>query len=233
VVSIFVNPLQFGPNEDLKNYPRDIKRDSAMLSESGVDVLFVPDAADITSKEALTYVDVKGLGDKLCGASRPGHFRGVATIVAKLFNIVRPDKAYFGLKDFQQFLIIKKMVSDLNIPVSVKALPTVRERDGLARSSRNSYLNADERVRAPSIYAALCTAAEMISGGEKNPDKVRDMIKRKISVNMPSSRIDYIEVCDPETLDPVAAIKGRVLVAVAVRSGKARLIDNIIAEAKK
>ncbi|MCM8792616.1 MAG: pantoate--beta-alanine ligase [Candidatus Omnitrophica bacterium] len=226
VVSIFVNPIQFGPKEDFQRYPRDLKRDVRLCKKAGVDVIFYPHAQDMYSKNFKTYVVVEELSDKLCGSFRPGHFKGVTTVVAKLFNIVQPDIAYFGQKDAQQAIIIKRMVKDLNIPVRIRVLPIVRESDGLAMSSRNVYLNEDERRRAVIIYNALRYAQDLVRKKTKNSsfiiNRVKNIIKPKVD------KIDYIEIVDLEELLPVDKIKGKVLLAIAVRIGKTRLIDNSI-----
>ncbi len=231
VVSIFVNPAQFGPGEDLKKYPKDLARDKALLKSFDVDLLFYPKADDIYPEGFNTFVEVKGLPDKLCGRSRPAHFRGVTTIVAKLFNLVSPTYAFFGEKDYQQQLIIKRMVKDLNLPVEVISLPTIREFDGLAMSSRNRYLNGKQRKYAASLYRALSFAKQEIEGGEKGSKKIisqmRSLIKKFRDI-----KIDYISIVDPQTLCDVKTIKGSVLIAVAAYIGKARLIDSILASAK-
>ncbi len=227
VVSIFVNPIQFGPGEDLGEYPRDLKRDIRICRDNGVDVVFSPALKAVYSKGFSTYVHVEGLTKYLCGESRPGHFRGVTTVVAKLFNIVRPDAAYFGQKDLQQAIVIKRMVRDLNMPVKIKVMPIVRERDGLAMSSRNLYLSPQERKQAGSLYKSLNLARDLYRKGERDPKKIirrmKDMILREGSAG-----IDYISIVDIERLERLKRISGRALVAVAVRIGRVRLIDNII-----
>ena len=227
VVSIFVNPKQFSKNEDLDNYPRDLKRDEEMARLAGSDVLFYPSAEDMYPEGYATYVDVERMSVSLCGASRPGHFRGVATVVAKLFGIVKPDIAYFGQKDAQQSIVIKKMVEDLNMDVEIKVLPTVREKDGLAMSSRNMYLSEKERKDALCLYQALAKAETAVKSGERNTVKIvkmmEDIVKEK-----PTARIDYIEAVDAKTLNPVDTISGDTLMALAVFIGKTRLIDNTI-----
>jgi len=226
VVSIFVNPTQFGPNEDFKKYPRDLAKDSSYLERAGVDCLFYPVAEDVYPPGYRTYVEVHGLQDRLCGKSRPGHFRGVATVVLKLFNIVQPDRAFFGAKDAQQVLIIERMAKDLNLGVEVVTCPLIREADGLALSSRNAYLSSEERRAALVLSKSLRAAEEMVRAGERDPSKVvaamRSMIKAE-----PTARVDYIEAVDPLNLDPVAELRGEVLVALAVFIGSTRLIDNI------
>jgi pantoate--beta-alanine ligase len=231
VVSIFVNPIQFAPLEDLKTYPSDLKRDIAMLSRLGVNYVFVPEAKEIYPAGFSTFVEVAGLSDALCGKSRPGHFRGVATIVAKLFNIVRPDAAFFGMKDYQQLMVIKKMASDLNMGVKIIGLPTVRERDGLAMSSRNKYLTAGERRSASALYGSLTSARDEIERGERDTKKLVAMIKREIFSAIPKVRIDYVEIRDSKSLAPIRVINGKILIALAVKVGNARLIDNILVNA--
>ena len=237
VISIFVNPLQFGPKEDFRRYPRNLKGDAGLARTAGVDIIFAPSVKGMYNNAfpperptglAGTFVDMPNLTDKLCGQSRPGHFRGVMTDVAKLFNIVQPDIAYFGQKDFQQALIIRKMAQDLNMNLEVKTLPTVREPDGLAMSSRNKYLSIMERCYANRLYRSLLKAKGLILSGEKNCRKIvkamRDTIK-----TIPGNRIDYVEITDPETLESIKRIKKRpVLIVLAVCVGKTRLIDNIV-----
>jgi len=231
VVSIFVNPIQFGPAEDYKRYPRDLKKDLQLLKAYEPIVVFSPDAKEMYGTDFRSFVEVSGLGEKLCGRSRPGHFRGVTTVVAKLFNIVKPDYAFFGEKDYQQQLIIKKMVKDLNFDTQIITIPTVRESDGLAKSSRNKYLSKDERKSAPVLYRSLIEAKTMIQAGEKDPQKIIKEIKRLLSGEAPIE-IEYISIVDPENLEDIKKIKGKVLIALAARVGKTRLIDNITASAK-
>ncbi|MDD5383082.1 MAG: pantoate--beta-alanine ligase, partial [Candidatus Margulisbacteria bacterium] len=231
VVSIFVNPLQFGPSEDLARYPRSLKKDEQLLKDFDVDALFLPAADTMYCPGFKTYVEVDSLSKKLCGRTRPAHFRGVSTIVAKLFNIVAPDYAFFGEKDFQQQVIIKRMVKDLNFPVEVISLPTVREYDGLAMSSRNKYLTPKERKQAVVLYKSLLLAKEEIEKGERNIHKITLRLRSVIG-SVPNIRLDYAAIVDPETLEEVKAIKGRVLIALAGQIGKARLIDNLVVEAK-
>jgi pantoate--beta-alanine ligase len=226
VVSIFVNPTQFGPNEDFKRYPRDLARDSAFLEGAGVDVLFAPDAAGIYPPGYRTYVEVEGLQDKLCGRSRPGHFRGVATVVLKLFDIVGPDLAFFGAKDAQQVLIIKRMARDLDLDVEVVTCPLVREPDGLALSSRNAYLGPEERRAALSLSTGLRWAEKAFAAGERDAARLVAGVRAVIEAE-PLARIDYVEAVDAETLEPVAEVRGEVLVALAVFVGPTRLIDNV------
>lgn len=226
VVSIFVNPTQFGPSEDFKRYPRNLKKDMELLKKAGCDLIFAPKTKDIYPKGYLTYVDVEELSAKLEGASRPGHFKGVCTIVAKLFNIVQPDYAIFGQKDAQQALIIKKMTEDLNFPVKIIVSPTVREKDGLAFSSRNNYLNSGERREAKVLYQALKMGKKLIESGEKNPEKIiREM--RKLINKQKLAKIDYIALTDIKRLEPVKEIKGELLLSLAVKFGITRLIDNL------
>jgi pantoate--beta-alanine ligase len=233
VVSIFVNPTQFGPNEDFERYPRQFDKDKELLERENVDYIFYPSVSEMYPEGYETYVYLEKLPEHLCGLSRPGHFRGVATVVAKLFNIVQPDKAYFGQKDYQQALIIKKMVRDLNFPIEIVVMPIVREYDGLAMSSRNMYLSHEERKNANVLYKSLQRAKELIKGGERDVNKIKKEMEKIIS-SVPS-RIDYIEIVHPETLDSLEVIPGkgvidRVVVAVAVFIGSARLIDNEIVE---
>lgn len=227
VVSIFVNPAQFGPKEDLKKYPRDLKRDLKLLSKCNVDAVFYPSANEMYPDGYKTDIEVKGLSDKLCGASRPGHFRGVTTVVAKLFNIVMPDTAYFGEKDFQQLVIIRKMVKDLNMGVKIISMPTIREKDGLAMSSRNSYLSKEEREKALVIYRSLKLAKALVRSGVTDSSRIRSaMLKMMRTAGI--SRVDYISICDPETLEEKKKINGKTLIAAAVHIGKTRLIDNVV-----
>ncbi len=226
VVSIFVNPTQFGPKEDFNTYPRDIKKDTLLCSETGVDILFMPSVSGMYPEGYLTSINVEKITDVMCGASRPGHFRGVATIVAKLFNIVKPDKAFFGQKDYQQTVIIKRMAADLNMDIDIDVLPTVREPDGLAMSSRNLYLNEEERKAATCLYRSLTKAEEMIKSGEKEGLKIIDAMKEIINAEK-SAKIDYITIADAETLEEAKTIDRKVVIALAVWIGRTRLIDNI------
>ena len=225
VMSVFINPIQFGPKEDFEKYPRDLKHDEEMAREAGVDVVFYPSLKDMYPEGYATYVTVEKLTDNLCGESRPGHFRGVATVVTKLFNIVKPDVAYFGQKDMQQALMVKKMASDLNTDIEVKIMPMVREKDGLAMSSRNIYLSAAERRDAAVIHQALKSAETLIKSGERDARKivkaVEDMIKAK-----ESARIDYVKLVDSRELQDAKTITGEIALAVAVFFGKTRLVDN-------
>ena len=223
VVSIFVNPIQFGPKEDFKRYPRPWAKDVKLCREAGVDAVFVPSGPEMYPEGFQTKISVSALSQWLCGPFRPGHFDGVATVVAKLFNAVGPHKAYFGQKDYQQLQVVRAMVRDLNLPVEIVGCPTVRERDGLAMSSRNAYLSAPERRQASHLHGILRLAAKMIEDGEKSAFVLKKTMSKQLS------RIDYVEVCDPETLAPLRRIGRRpVLLALAVRIGKTRLIDNLI-----
>ncbi len=226
VVSIFVNPTQFGEGEDYNTYPRDLDRDTEQCRSAGADMVFAPGAGEMYVEDSITYVDMNGLTDRLCGASRPGHFRGVMTVVTKLFNIVRPDRAYFGQKDAQQVAVIRRMVRDLDFNIQIIEAPIVREEDGLAMSSRNTYLQPREREAALVISQALFLAEQQIAGGERRGDFIRDKIIEKIS-SQPLARLDYAEIVDAAALTPIRVIKGSVLIAVAVKIGRTRLIDNI------
>lgn len=225
VVSDFVNPIQFGPKEDLEVYPRDLKRDEALCNQAGAALLFNPEPSEMYFRNAETYVSVDKITEVLCGAKRPGHFRGVCTVVSKLFNIVTPDKAYFGEKDAQQLAVIKRMVRDLNFDIEIVGCPIVREKDGLAKSSRNTYLTKEERKAAVILNVSLKKAKEALEDGERNASKIIEIIKSEIEKE-PLSRIDYIEVVESENLEKVSIIKGSVLIAIAVYIGKIRLIDN-------
>ena len=227
-VSIFVNPTQFGPREDFKSYPRDTERDLAMI-EDMTDVVFLPEAGEIYPPGFDSWVEVGDITGVLEGAARPGHFRGVTTVVAKLFNIVQPDRAYFGQKDAQQAAVIRKMVDDLNMNLEVIVLPTVREADGLAMSSRNAYLDAEQRQAATVLYRALMLAGELWAGGERNAGKIRREMTDLISQE-PLARIDYISIADAATLKELHRLKPPALVSLAVRFGKTRLIDNVVLE---
>lgn len=229
IISIFVNPTQFGPNEDFDRYPRDMERDARLAGEVGVDAIFNPSVEEMYPAGFCTYVDVKRITEKLCGLSRPGHFRGVATVVTKLFNIVKPDCAFFGQKDAQQALVIKRMVADLNMDLEVVTLPTVREPDGLAMSSRNIYLKPEERRAALVLYRSLQRAKEAYQAGERNVAKLRRLVVDMIEAE-PLANIDYVEIYSYPELEEVKEIQGQVLLAIAVKIGRARLIDNIILE---
>ena len=231
VVSIFVNPLQFGPHEDFRYYPRNLKKDSALLSKERVNFIFAPDVEALYPADSQTLVEVTRLGAGLCGKFRPGHFHGVATVVAKLFNLARPHRAYFGAKDYQQAIIIKQLVCDLCFDIDVRVLPTIRDLDGLALSSRNVYLSPGERSRALSIPHALVWAQQEIKHGNRNLRALRFGIRRRLSKNL--DRIDYIELMQPENLKQVKTIQGKLLIAVAGWVGKTRLIDNVIIHVSK
>jgi pantoate--beta-alanine ligase len=224
-VSIFVNPLQFGPTEDYSRYPRPVTDDLAICDRNGVDLVFQPSVEEMYPLPQVTFVEVGRLADHLCGRFRPGHFRGVATVVLKLLNIVQPDRAYFGEKDFQQITIIRRMTSDLNLPVAIVGVPTVREPDGLALSSRNKYLSDDERRAAPLLHRALEEAVRRIHGGERDPAKVRDA-GFAVLKESPLIRVEYFEIVEPDDLQPVSTIAGQVRIAAAIWLGATRLIDN-------
>jgi pantoate--beta-alanine ligase len=227
VVSIFVNPTQFGPGEDYEEYPRDLEGDAEKLRVIGIDYIFNPEVADMYPEGYNSFVEVSGITEVLCGKSRPGHFRGVTTVVTKLFNIIQPDRAYFGQKDFQQLMVIKKMVRELNIPVEVKGLPIIREEDGLARSSRNKYLDNRERAAATALYHSLMRARELYQKGIKDTSRIKKEVIDLIS-SEPLARIDYVEIVDPDTLQEIKRVKEQALVALAVYIGKTRLIDNLL-----
>ena len=225
--SLFVNPLQFGPGEDLAKYPRDFEGDRALLEKVGVDFLFAPGVEEMYPAGAVTYVTVEGLSDKLDGQSRPGHFRGVTTVVAKLFHIVEPDVAFFGQKDAAQVAIIQHMVRDLNFPVEIVTCPIVREADGLAMSSRNAYLDPQQRKSAAVLYRSLRRVQEQFDQGERRGAKLIEAGKQ-VFTEEPSVRLDYLEIVDPDTLDQVDGVSHTALVALAAFVGKTRLIDNIV-----
>ncbi len=227
VVSVFVNPTQFGPNEDLEKYPRDIKRDSELVASLGGDIIFNPEPEEMYKNNNATTIKVEGLSQKLCGITRPIHFAGVCQVVSKLFNIVTPDNAYFGLKDFQQYVIINKMVDDLNFPVKINPCAIVREESGLALSSRNVYLTDDERKSALSLNQSLNYAKSLISSGEKRASFIIDEITKIIN-NVPYSKIDYVKIVDIDTLDDIDTVEKRYAVLLAVYIGKTRLIDNFV-----
>lgn len=228
IVSIFVNPTQFGPSEDFERYPRDIEGDTEKLIKENVDILFMPDVSVMYPEGFLTYVEVKDISEKLCGAFRPGHFKGVATVVTKLFNIVKPTRAYFGQKDYQQSLIIKQMVKDLNMDIEIIVCPTIREKDGLAMSSRNSYLNNNQRTAATVIYRCLTEVSDLIKSGIIDIKHIKSVMLDRISAEPLVSAIDYAGLYDPSTLDEISEIKEEVLLAVAIRIGDTRLIDNMV-----
>ena len=227
IVSIFVNPLQFSAGEDYDRYPRRLEQDTRMAEAEGVDVIFIPSVAEMYPKGFDSYVDQTDLPLKMCGAFRPGHFRGVMTIVTKLFNMVKPDAAYFGQKDYQQYLIIRRTATDLNLDVDVRLMPTVREEDGVAMSSRNAYLGPKQRKDATCLSRALRRAEDLVAAGESSAAKVAGEMKRLIH-RVKGTRVEYVAIVNSETLEPVKEIKGRTLIALAVRIGKARLIDNAL-----
>ncbi len=227
VVSIFVNPIQFGPNEDFERYPRDFERDRTLLEKENVDVLFYPQIEEMYPEGYRTYVKVTEIEDYLCGRTRKGHFQGVATVVAKLFNIVKPHFAFFGEKDYQQLKIIERMVKDLNMDVTIVACPTVREEDGLAMSSRNSYLSPDERRKALNIYGALKRVQSLFMEGEKNVAKLVEEARRFLA-SVEGLEIEYISIVDCETLKDLEFVEESGLLAIACWIGKTRLIDNIV-----
>lgn len=227
VVSIFVNPLQFGENEDLDTYPRDFARDSKICASEGVSMVFHPSGHEMYNEGFCTFVDMTGLTETLCGKSRPGHFRGVCTVVSKLFNIVNPDRAYFGWKDAQQVAVIKRMVMDLNIDIEIVACETVRESDGLARSSRNVYLSSNERKASTILQEALKVAEKKIASGVRSSHEIKEAMVETIS-SVKEVKLDYAEIVDLKTLQPVSTIDGPTLVAAAIFIGGTRLIDNYI-----
>ncbi len=227
VVSVFVNPIQFLPGEDFSSYPRSFENDKKICKDEKVDILFFPSAEEIYPLRFSTFVEETDLSLPLCGKDRPGHFKGVTTVVLKLFNIIQPDTAYFGQKDAQQALVIKKMTEDLNIPVKVKVMPIIREKDGLAMSSRNRYLSADERRKAPAIYESLKMAEKMILEGEINALKIKKRIAEAVN-SATGGKIDYIEIVCPVSMKALKRVESGALIAIAVKLGVARLIDNII-----
>jgi pantoate--beta-alanine ligase len=227
VVSIFVNPTQFGPNEDLSRYPRPLERDLEVCAQEGADLVFAPPAAAMYPPGFCTWVEVHGLQDVLCGATRPGHFRGVTTVVLKLFNTVQPGVAYFGQKDAQQARIIQQMVRDLDVPVAIRICPIVRTPDGLALSSRNEYLDPEQRRQAVVLYQALEEARAQIEGGERDAPAVQRALAARLAAAA-GAQVDYAAIMDFETLQPLTRLRGHVLIAVAVRFGATRLIDNVL-----
>ncbi|HPL62895.1 MAG TPA: pantoate--beta-alanine ligase [Syntrophales bacterium] len=226
-ISIYVNPTQFGPSEDLSSYPRDFEKDKKLCESVGADVILFPPDREMYPENYQTYVDVEGVTRNLCGLSRPGHFRGVATVCAKLFNIVKPHVSFFGKKDYQQLVTIKRMVRDLNMDMEVVGLPTVREKDGLAMSSRNTYLKPEERESALSLSRSLKKAKQMYDGGERNAARIIEEVTGYIK-SFPHTRIDYVQICDTDTMKDMDALKSEAVIALAVRVGKARLIDNYV-----
>lgn len=229
VVSIFVNPTQFGSSEDFVTYPRDFDRDLKLLEKEGVDVVFMPSDEEMYPSEFSSWVDIEKVTERLEGTSRPGHFRGVATVVAKLLNIIQPTKAYFGQKDAQQVVVIKKMVTDFNMGLEIVVVPTVRESDGLAMSSRNTYLNPQERQAALVLFKSLSLAKQLWEGGEKDTDKIRQQMASLIQKE-PLAQIDYVSIADVDTLEELKEIDRPALASLAVRIGKTRLIDNMFLE---
>ena len=228
VVSVFVNPIQFAPNEDLETYPRDLEADCALCEATGAAMVFHPEPCEMYGEDFTTFVDMTGVTKELCGKSRPTHFRGVCTVVNKLFNIVTPDRAYFGQKDAQQLAVVSRMVHDLNYNIEIVGCPIIREEDGLAKSSRNTYLSADERKAAVILSASLREAESAIDAGEKDLEKITSLITRKIKTET-LARIDYVSAVDFEILQPKKKLDGKeTLIAIAVYIGKVRLIDNII-----
>lgn len=229
VMSIFVNPTQFGPNEDYEAYPRDLSHDQALAESVGVDYLFAPQPNDMYPKGYSTFVNVEGVTDHLCGAKRPGHFRGVATVVSKLFHIVQPEKAYFGQKDGQQVAVLRRMVRDLNMPVEIIARPIVREGDGVALSSRNVYLTDQQRQQAVVLSQGLAQARELFIQGERDSEALKKVVTDVIA-SAPLAKIDYVELVDGDTMASIDRITGKAMLAVAVYFGNTRLIDNLILE---
>lgn len=229
VVSVFVNPMQFGPTEDLASYPRDLQRDVALCEDAGAALIFNPEPENMYSEDFSSFIDMNTLTKGLCGKTRPIHFRGVCTVVGKLFNIVQPDKAYFGQKDAQQLAVIRHMVNDLNFNLEIVGCPIIREEDGLAKSSRNTYLNAEERQAALILSKSLERGRELIEAGEKDTAVIKKAITEMIETE-PLAKIDYVEIVDWNTLEPVDTIESPVLNAIAVYIGKTRLIDNYIYE---
>jgi pantoate--beta-alanine ligase len=226
-VSIFVNPTQFGPQEDFSKYPRNLERDCELLERERVDAVFAPAVEEIYPAGAITWVTVENMSERLCGRSRPGHFRGVTTVVAKLFHIVEPDVAFFGQKDAAQVAIIRRMVRDLNFGVEIEVCPIVREPDGLALSSRNTYLNAEERKAALVLYRSLNRAQNLFDKGERDSQKLTSAGKQEFATE-PAARLDYFEVVDPDSLEPIEKISASALIAVAGFVGRTRLIDNLV-----
>lgn len=229
VVSVFVNPMQFGVGEDLESYPRDLRRDSALCEDAGAALIFHPQPEEMYTKDFSSFVDMNTLTKGLCGKTRPIHFRGVCTVVSKLFNIVTPDRAYFGQKDAQQLAVIRHMVSDLNFDIEIVGCPIIRDEDGLAKSSRNTYLNQEERRAATVLNRSLQAAEEALKNGEKNTAELTNIIRNVLETE-PMAKIDYVEIVDWNTLEAVEQAEGSILMAIAVYIGKTRLIDNRILE---
>ncbi|MBQ5559426.1 MAG: pantoate--beta-alanine ligase [Lachnospiraceae bacterium] len=229
VVSIFVNPMQFGPTEDLESYPRDLEKDSALVEATGANLIFHPEPEEMYTDGFCSFVDMSVLTEELCGLSRPIHFRGVCTVVSKLFHIVTPDRAYFGQKDAQQLAIIKRMVLDLNMDIEIVGCPIIREEDGLAKSSRNTYLSAEERKAALILSKTIKLGEEMVKNGETDAAKVVDAMKKNIEIE-PLAKIDYVKIVDAMTMQQIPTIDRPILCAMAVYIGKTRLIDNFITE---
>lgn len=229
VVSIFVNPIQFGPKEDFASYPRDLQKDAALCESAGVDLIFHPEAEEMYEKDFCTFVDMEGLTGELCGKSRPTHFRGVQTVVSKLFHIIPADRAYFGQKDAQQLAVIRRMVRDLSMDIEIIGCPIIREEDGLAKSSRNTYLDSKERQAALILSKGLQAGKEKIEQGERSGEAVKKVICEKIKEE-PMAQIDYVEIVNFDTISPVEKLEGEILCALAVYIGKTRLIDNFIIE---
>jgi pantoate--beta-alanine ligase len=233
VVSIFINPIQFGPSEDFQKYPRDTEGDMEKLQEKEVDIIFLPEISSMYPENFLTYVEVEKISGRLCGAFRPGHFKGVATVVTKLLNTVKPSRAYFGQKDFQQAVLIKQLVKDLDMDVDIVVCPTVRERDGLAMSSRNAYLDKEQRQASTVVYKCLKEASDLMESGIIDARYIKGLMHDKLLKESSLSWVDYAGVYDPVTLDELSEIKGDALLAVAVKIGKTRLIDNMLVNAAK
>lgn len=229
VVSVFVNPIQFGPTEDLASYPRDLERDAKLCEEAGANLIFHPEKEEMYFDDFSSFVEVQGVSKGLCGKSRPIHFRGVCTVVTKLFNIVKPDRAYFGQKDAQQLAVVKRMVRDLNMDIEIVGCPIIREEDGLAKSSRNNYLSAEERKAAVILSKSLKLGKEAIEKGERDSKKIIDIITNNINTEK-LAKIDYVEIVDPLSIENIDKIENSALVAMAVYIGKTRLIDNFIYE---
>ncbi len=229
VVSVFVNPTQFGPNEDLESYPRDLNRDAELCESTGADLIFHPEPSEMYPEGFVSFVDMNGLTNHLCGLSRPVHFRGVCTVVSKLFHIVQPDRAYFGQKDAQQLAVVKRMVKDLNMPLEIVGCPIVREADGLAMSSRNTYMNEEERKAALILSQSIRLGEQMVKDGERDAKAIKGAMTALIE-SEPMAEIDYVELVDNLTMESVDTLKGDILCAIAVKiNGKVRLIDNFIA----